>query len=500
MIESDMMKTFRKKPLSRSIALGCILFMVILCLALGVLNYVNQKTVLYQRYEAYITDLLHMLETQIDAEDMKQCIETGVESPTYQKTLQFMDGIMNTYSIHYLYMDKPLNLNATGNVMCVFSAENDYNRYTDTKGNLYLGWVSQDEFELEIVKKYFEIMEHGKGEVDFFVSETAWGYDYTGAIPVKDAAGESYAILAVDVDISEIHAELQSLILRNFIVIFALGLLFTMAFLAWLRHNVTEPIRKLESGVVDYANRSHGQRDVEALKFEAPPLAIENEVKSLSNAIVQMTENMQGYVSEMLSAEAKSQSMQELADQMSELAVADKLTGVRNKNAFTLELQKLEAELAVDRTIHFAMGMVDLNYLKWLNDNYGHEKGDDALFRLARLLCATFAHSQIFRIGGDEFALLIRAYDYQHIDKLKERFLSQITANPLGEAEPWTHVSAAIGIAVYDSDADGSTEDVLKRADQSMYEMKKEMKAFRTESVPKGHGDGNAEHASRRGN
>ena len=473
------MEKLKKRPLGRSIALGCVLFTAILCLALSVLNYFNQKSALYSRYEAYLTDLLHMLETQIDAEDMKQCMETGVESPTYQKTLRFMDGIMNTYNIHYLYMDKPLNLNATGNVMCVFSAENDYNRYVEPEGNLYLGWISDDEFELNTVKKYFEIMEHEKGEVDFFVSKTAWGYDYTGAIPLKDAAGESYAILAVDVDISELHSQLLSMILRNFLVILALGLLFTLAFLAWLRHNVTEPIRKLESGVVDFANRSRGQRDVEALQFEAPPLQVENEVKSLSDAIVQMTENMRGYVAEMLSAEEKSKSMRAYAEQMSELAVADTLTGVRNKNAFGREMQKLEAELAQDRTIHFGMAMVDLNYLKKINDTYGHEKGDEALLRLARLICRVFAHSQVFRVGGDEFAAILRAYDYQHAEKLQQQFLNQITVDPMREAEPWTHVSAAIGISLYEPEHDSAVEAVLKRADEAMYEMKKQMKAER---------------------
>ena len=474
------MKTARKKPLGKSIAVGCILFVAVLCLALSVLNYFNEKSALYTRYEAYITDLLHFLEKQIDAEDMKQCIQTGVESERYRQTLRFMDEIMNSYGIHYLYADIPLNLNETGNVMCVFSAEKDYERNVDTEGNLYLGWISTDEFEKKTVQKYFEIMQHDAGEVDFFVSKTAWGYDYTGAIPLKDAAGQSYAILGVDVDISEIDAELLSQILKNTFAIILLGLLFTVAFLSWTKHNVTDPILQLESGVVDYATRSCGQRDLEALKFDAPLIRVENEVKSLSDAIVSMTENMRGYVSEMLSAEAKSQSMQELADQMSELAVADQLTGVRNKNAFLLELRKLEEELSDNPELRFGMAMIDLNYLKQINDTYGHEKGDEALLRLARLICRVFAHSQVFRVGGDEFAAILRAYDYQHAEKLQQRFLSQITVNPMQEPEPWTHVSAAIGISLYDPEHDCAVEAVLKRADDAMYEMKKQMKAERT--------------------
>ena len=57
-----------------------------------------------------------------------------------------------------------------------------------------------------------------------------------------------------------------------------LGLLFTVAFLTWAKHNVTEPIQQLEKGVIDFAARSHGQHDLEALKFEAPVIRVDNEV------------------------------------------------------------------------------------------------------------------------------------------------------------------------------------------------------------------------------
>lgn len=101
---------------------------------------------------------------------------------------------------------------------------------------------------------------------------------------------------------------------------------------------------------------------MEALRFEAPAIRVDNEVKSLSNAIFRMTENMRDYVSKMLTAEAKSKSMQEFADQMSELAVADTLTGVRNKNAFSMEVRKLNQELQDKRDLRFGMAMIDINF------------------------------------------------------------------------------------------------------------------------------------------
>ena len=469
------MRTY-KKPLGRSIAFGCILFTAILCLTLSVLNYYNQRDALYRRYESHITDILRFVSSNIDGEDMKRCIDTGEESETYKKTLRLMDQIMNTFSIHYLYAVKPLNLNETGNVMSVLSAEDDYNRYVDTEGNLYLGWISDDEYDVETVKELFRIME--QDDIVFFVEETGWSTDYTGALPLKDKEGKAYAILCVDIDITTLAAELRSQALRNAAVILFLGALYTVAFLYWTKQNITHPVMLLEKGVVDFAGRSHGQRDVEALKFEAPNIQTDNEVESLSKAITQMTEDMQDYVSDILSAEEKSRDMKELADAMHELAIVDALTGIRNKTAYTREAEKLEREVQADPELRFGLAMIDLNFLKVINDSYGHEKGDEALRNVTKIICTVFSHSPVFRVGGDEFIVILRGQDYDNIDALAERFSAQANGG-VDAAEPWKHVSASIGVALYDKDVDKSVDDVLKRADQAMYEKKKEMKAVR---------------------
>ena len=464
-----------KKPLGRSIAIGCILFTAILCLALIVLNYYSQRDSLYEHYESEITDLLHYVERHVDGDDLRRCVETLEESEKYRETLRFMDQIMNEFSIHYLYAVKPLNLDGTANVMSVLSAEDDYNRYEDTEGNLYLGWISDDEFDAETVQTFFDIME--QDDVSFFVEVTEWSTDYTGALALRDSKGEAYAVLCVDVDITTLRDELRSQALRNAAVIVCLGVLYTISFLLWTKANITEPVMLLEQGVVDYAGRSHGQRDVEALKFEAPDIKTDNEVESLSRAITQMTENMQDYVSEILSAEEKSRNMKQLADKMSELAIIDSLTGVRNKTAYNREAEKLQQELMESPDLRVGVAMIDLNFLKRINDNFGHEKGDIALKTLTGITCNVFRHSPVFRVGGDEFIVILRGQDLENIDALRADFLSQVSE--VYTPEPWKQISAAIGVAFYDRERDSGIEDALKRADQEMYEMKKAMKALR---------------------
>ena len=468
------MRTY-KKPLRRSIAVGCILFTAILCLALSVLNYYNQRDALYLRYQSQITDILHYVDSHIDDEDLKHCIETTEESEKYKETLLFMDEIMNEFSIHYLYAIKPLNLNDTGNVMSVLSAEDDYNRYEDPEGNLYLGWISEDEYDAATVKELFDIME--QDDIVFFVEKTGWSTDYTGALPLKDDSGEAYAILAVDVDITKLSAELWDHALKNAAVIILLGFLYTLAFLSWTKKNITYPVSLLEQGVVDYAGRSHGQRDLEALHFDAPDIRTENEVESLSNAITQMTENMQDYVSAIISAEEETRGMKKLADEMSELAIVDTLTGIRNKTAYSREAEKLQKEMTENKDLRFGMAMIDLNFLKYINDTFGHKMGDEAIKNLSKIACDIFAHSPVFRVGGDEFVVILLGKDLEAKDELLNRFCAETSG--IIDKEPWINISAAIGIAVYDPSADGNVEDVLKRADAAMYKMKKDMKAGR---------------------
>ena len=147
--------------------------------------------------------------------------------------------------------------------------------------------------------------------------------------------------------------------------------------------------------------------------------------------------------------------------------------------AYEKELQKLEWDLA-DGKKEFGIAMVDLNFLKRINDTYGHEQGNIAIKKLCCITCHTFEHSPVFRVGGDEFIIILRNHDLENRDALLEEFRSKLEKlREDSSLEPWEQISAAIGVAVYDQSRDAGVDNVVKRADQAMYENKKEMKAAR---------------------
>ena len=460
-----------RKPLNRSITIGCILFIIALCVLLSFANLRMYKKYVYVDYQSYIADILDYTLSGIDGDDLKACIETGEESGQYRETLLFMDRLMDHFEdIHYFYAVLPLNTEETGNVMSVFSAERYYDRYIDTEGNLYLGWVSDDEFDAATAAQFFDIM-RGDGIV-YFEEATEWGVDYTGAVPIRDGQGNSVAVLAVDIDISFINAMILQYAAVNILVISLAGAVFICIFLFWSRRNITKPILRLEQSAVGFADHSHGQRDIDALSFDAPPMKADNEIKSLSDAVIKMTEDMRDYVSDIISAEKKAANMQELANR-------DALTGIRNKNAYDHEIRRAGVKLAMGDD-KVGLAIVDLNYLKKINDTYGHDKGNIAIKKLSRMVCVIFDHSPVFRIGGDEFAVILRGNDYDHYDELTARFNAEIEAMAEDASlEPWEKVSAAIGAAFYDKELDHGIDSLFKRADRVMYDRKKEMKAER---------------------
>ena len=164
------------------------------------------------------------------------------------------------------------------------------------------------------------------------------------------------------------------------------------------------------------------------------------------------------------------------AEQMNELAYKDALTGLGNKLAYDKALQQLNLELKQGRTA-FGVAVIDLNDLKKINDAYGHDCGSMSLRQISSLICNTFVHSPVFRIGGDEFTVVLRGTDYDRIEELVSSFYaaqSELAANP--KISPWDRVSAALGYALYDAQRDHGAEDVFRRADEKMYEQKKQMK------------------------
>ena len=158
-------------------------------------------------------------------------------------------------------------------------------------------------------------------------------------------------------------------------------------------------------------------------------------------------------------------------------AFVDALTSVKNKGAFNSAVEELQQQIDVNRhAANFAIGIFDCDNLKKINDSYGHDKGDVYLKTACRLICRVFQHSPVFRIGGDEFAVILKNDDFQRRDVLVRQFEEESAIIDAENETEWKQVQVAMGIAVYDPRTDIYVIDTVKRADQSMYANKQERK------------------------
>ena len=160
------------------------------------------------------------------------------------------------------------------------------------------------------------------------------------------------------------------------------------------------------------------------------------------------------------------------------LAYNDGLTGVGNRTAFEERLDALDKDR--DKSAGIGIIMFDVNDLKFVNDNLGHHFGDDMLIKSADIICESFESpgAECFRIGGDEFAVLLNGDDLQEMyEKGIESFADRVKQHN-DMREKHFRISIAHGFAVFDKELqDCKMIDVYQQADKRMYENKKEMKA-----------------------
>ena len=156
---------------------------------------------------------------------------------------------------------------------------------------------------------------------------------------------------------------------------------------------------------------------------------------------------------------------------ISAMAFTDGLTGVKNKNSQREKEKDINAQIKAGKA-KFAVVMLDVDRLKIINDNMGHELGDKAIIGSCYSLCKAFSHSPVFRVGGDEFIAIVDGEDYENRRELYEKLKNNeiLVRNQ--------RYDFSVGMATFEPGVDHSFKDVLNRADQEMYLNKKAKRKY----------------------
>ena len=143
--------------------------------------------------------------------------------------------------------------------------------------------------------------------------------------------------------------------------------------------------------------------------------------------------------------------MKEHISSLNQQVFVDALTNVKNKGAFSDFTDHLQKRIDINEAeVKFAIIMLDCDDLKLINDRYGHEKGDIYLKAASKALCDIFLHSPVFRIGGDEFSVILMNDDYNNREELLKQFKKSVDDINGSVNNQWEQVNISMGVAEYE--------------------------------------------------
>lgn len=255
--------------------------------------------------------------------------------------------------------------------------------------------------------------------------------------------------LTVHADYTDIQRDsysiLTMIILSSFVIMIGF-----VVFSYIMTSKITKPLKELALAAETLAD---GNTDVN-IECES-----NDEIGTLSAVFKQTAEKLKGYMT-----------------YINALAYRDSLTGVRNSTAWSEMTGEMQRRMIEDKDMQFALFVADVNDLKKTNDLYGHEVGNRLLSKSSKIICDTFKHSPVFRIGGDEFVAVLEGEDYENREALAAR-IDELCSDTFIDVENGrVSVKVAGGLSVFNFDTDINFDDVFARADREMYLKKRTLK------------------------
>ena len=306
------------------------------------------------------------------------------------------------------------------------------------------------------------------------ISDDKYGYLLTIYKPVYNSLGQCTCYAAIDFSMDQL-TEYGRMFIAKVVALFSGAVIFILVLgLSFIENNIILPVNTMACCAKDFAYDSEAARVQNIERIKSLNIKTNDEIENLYSAFLKTTSDSMNYFENFRKAKIQ-------VAVMDELAHTDSLTGIKNKTAYAEYTEKLDRDIAAG-TANFAIIMIDVNFLKRVNDTYGHERGNEYLINACKLACDVFGRDNVYRVGGDEFVAILDGDDVKRCDRAVKRIRAEIKRFRANAAlEPWEKVSAAVGVAHYEDVIDSTADEVFKRADAQMYQNKLAMKAQRTD-------------------
>ena len=312
----------------------------------------------------------------------------------------------------------------------------------------------------------------GTPGVDSEAFKDRWGTFYSAYSPVFDSNGNVVGIVGVDFNAKWYEKQFKRYAV-SIVIISVLSLLIGAIIIILITSQVRKKLNSVYEELtslatdVEHLNKemaSNSKYSSTTDKLSADELEIFNQnpkrkhlltkdaIGALGDKINLMHHEMTHYIS-----------------YVQEQAYTDSMTGVGNKTAYLDMVKRLNSKIAKG-TASFAIGVFDVNGLKTVNDNLGHEYGDMIITDTALVIKRIFNKAHVFRIGGDEFITVMEGrYTDKYIIELFKDLDDELASFNASEKKYEMTLSFSKGASVFRPESDNDYQTVFKRADEAMY-------------------------------
>lgn len=419
-----------------------LLFLVVVNVTLGFVLTRQSNKALASQIQGRMLDISNTAADMLDGDDLKRFTAEDKDTEKYKSALRTLACFRDNIELEYIYCIRDM-----GDKQFVFTIDVD----EDDPGEFGSPVVYTDALYTASLDT---------AAVDKKPYEDAWGKFYSAYSPVYDSTGKVAGIVAVDFSAEWYENQLAGQT-WTIIIVCALSLLAGAAIVVLLTEQSRKKYRQLygqlnvlADNVGDLVREIGVEMPEESEASDRDSKRKGNDINDLGDKILSMQETLR----------------REIAN-VHHQAYIDALTSVDNKAAYLDAVKRLDEDIQKG-SAKFSVAIFDINGLKDINDNYGHEIGDLALIDEANIMIKVFGKENIYRIGGDEFIVLLPIDSVREMERLfqeADKAIEEENKIPKPYQNP---LALSKGYAVYDKGKDAEYREVFKRADERMYQDK----------------------------
>lgn len=424
-------------------------YTIVVCIILVAFNMVFAQVLITQAAKATRTqidermlDISNTAAAMLDGDVLEKITKDDYGSPEYTQVMKTLTYFQENIDLEYIYC-----IMQVGEREFVFGVDPTIE--------------DPGEFGSPIV--YTDALYNaskGVADVDDVAYEDEWGSFYSAYSPVFDSEGNVAGIVAVDFDSEWYQKKVQGLlgIVGSFI-------LFALVCSVALAIAIARQYRKIFLNLMD--RMSELSQGIDTLIHEVD---LGNDSENYSELVYVDRSGMKDAV-DMLGEKIRLMQVR-LKEQIKVIrshAYIDGLTGMRNRTAYTEYLATIEKHITENPDYVFSVVVFDINQLKMINDDYGHDMGDKLIIAISNDIRAVFGEQRVYRIGGDEFVAILDDPDPSElISALRVCASENRKKAPIVDGQN-IETGLSIGCATFDPSVDCTYSEVFHRADDAMY-------------------------------